>query len=59
MSERPLIEPLRPDDWETVRGIYLEGISTGHATFETQAPAWEKWDGDWSGVVLSIPMPAS
>ena len=46
MNDRPAIEPLRPDDWETVRGIYLEGISTGHATFETQAPAWEKWDSD-------------
>ena len=24
--------------------IYLEGIATGHATFETQAPSWQEWD---------------
>jgi len=27
-----------------VRSIYEEGIATGHATFETMAPAWEVWD---------------
>ena len=31
-------------DWEQMRSIYLEGIATGQATFETTAPAWEKWD---------------
>jgi L-amino acid N-acyltransferase YncA len=31
-------------DWEQVRFIYLEGIQTGQATFETEAPDWEKWD---------------
>lgn len=38
------IEPLRPDDWPAVRTIYLEGIATGHATFEQDAPDWESWD---------------
>ena len=38
------IRPLLPSDWETVREIYLEGIATGHATFETEAPDWTKWD---------------
>ncbi|HYP01285.1 MAG TPA: GNAT family N-acetyltransferase [Pyrinomonadaceae bacterium] len=38
------LDDMRPDDWEQVRAIYLEGISTGLATFETDAPAWEKWD---------------
>lgn len=32
------------DDWEQVRGIYLEGLATGQATFETEAPSWEQWD---------------
>lgn len=32
-------------DWEQVRAIYLEGIATGLATLETEAPMWEKWDG--------------
>jgi phosphinothricin acetyltransferase len=35
---------MRDDDWEQVRAIYLEGIATGDATFETGAPLWEKWD---------------
>ena len=38
------IDAMRPDDWEEVRAIYLEGIATGHATFESQAPEWGKWD---------------
>lgn len=32
------------EDWPQVRQIYLEGISSGNATFETEAPSWEKWD---------------
>jgi L-amino acid N-acyltransferase YncA len=38
------IAPLQPDDWPAVREIYAEGIATGNATFETELPAWEKWD---------------
>ena len=40
-----LIEAMQPDDWPAVRSIYLEGIATGQATFETEAPSWEDWDG--------------
>ena len=32
------------EDWPVVRAIYLEGIATKNATFETNAPDWEKWD---------------
>lgn len=39
-----VIEELKAEDWEQVRTIYLEGIATGQATFETDAPSWEKWD---------------
>ena len=39
-----LLDALQPSDWEQVRSIYLEGISSRSATFETDAPAWEKWD---------------
>jgi L-amino acid N-acyltransferase YncA len=35
---------MKTGDWEQVRAIYLEGIATGHATFEPGAPDWEKWD---------------
>jgi phosphinothricin acetyltransferase len=31
-------------DWDAVRRIYEEGIATGNATFETEAPAWSEWD---------------
>jgi phosphinothricin acetyltransferase len=27
-----------------VRSIYLEGIATGNATFETDVPDWQDWD---------------
>ena len=35
---------MTPDDWPNVRAIYLEGIATGNATFETDAPSWDAWD---------------
>lgn len=31
-------------DWARVRAIYIDGIATGHATFETEAPTWDHWD---------------
>jgi L-amino acid N-acyltransferase YncA len=31
-------------DWPNVASIYLEGIATGNATFETLTPSWEEWD---------------
>ena len=38
------VRPLLASDWESVRRIYQEGIATGNATFETEAPEWERWD---------------
>ena len=38
------IQPMTPADWEQVRAIYLEGIATGLASFEVEAPPWEEWD---------------
>ena len=38
------VRGLRPDDWPVVRAIYEEGIRSGNATFETEAPSWEEWD---------------
>ena len=38
------IRPLYPEDWPAVAGIYLEGIRTGNATFQTEAPSWEAWN---------------
>ncbi|MGH9198502.1 MAG: GNAT family N-acetyltransferase, partial [Acidimicrobiia bacterium] len=33
-------------DWSDVERIYLAGIATGHATFETTSPDWDKWEAD-------------
>lgn len=33
-------------DWYEVKAIYVEGIATGHATFETDVPQWEEWDSN-------------
>jgi L-amino acid N-acyltransferase YncA len=41
---RLLIAPLRPEHWPEVARIYADGIATGNATFETEVPAWERWD---------------
>lgn len=38
------IDTLHPGDWPQVCAIYLEGIATGNATFQTEAPLWEAWD---------------
>jgi phosphinothricin acetyltransferase len=45
-----LIRPMAPADWPGVRAVYLEGIATGNATFETEAPEWERWDAAHSAV---------
>lgn len=39
-----MIDEMRANDWEQVRAIYLEGIRSGHSTFETEAPSWDMWD---------------
>jgi phosphinothricin acetyltransferase len=39
-----VIEAMTPADWDQVRAIYLEGIASGQATFEIDAPSWEEWD---------------
>lgn len=40
----PTIAPMEAEHWEAVRAIYLEGIATGNATFQTEAPEWAAWD---------------
>ena len=45
-ASRPTIsvDAMVAGDWPDVSAIYLEGIATGNATFETLAPTWEQWD---------------
>jgi L-amino acid N-acyltransferase YncA len=44
MEKEFAIRQMVPEDWERLRSIYLEGLATGQATFETDAPSWEKWN---------------
>lgn len=37
------ISRMQPQHWDQVRSIYLEGIASGNATFETDAPDWHAW----------------
>jgi phosphinothricin acetyltransferase len=39
-----IVDAMRPEDWPAVRRIYEQGIATGNATFETEAPDWAAWD---------------
>ena len=45
------IRVMTAKDWEPVRAIYLAGIATGQATFETEAPTWTTWNNS------HLPMP--
>ena len=38
------IDAMDPACWPAVREIYLQGIRSGNATFELEAPEWEQWD---------------
>jgi len=38
------IELMTADDWPEVRRIYAEGIATGDATLEREAPDWNHFD---------------
>ncbi len=38
------LQAMTAGHWPAVRAIYEQGIATGNATFETQAPEWEAWD---------------
>jgi len=54
------VRDLREEDWPAVRAIYLDGIRSGLASFETEAPSWEDWDAahtlrlvaDWNDEVI-------
>jgi L-amino acid N-acyltransferase YncA len=43
-AENLAVKVMTPQDWGSVREIYLEGIGTGNATFEKSAPDWQTWD---------------
>jgi L-amino acid N-acyltransferase YncA len=57
------ITKLLAEHWPAVRAIYEEGIATGNATFQTEAPEWVAWNEAHLThsrlVALSTPTPAS
>ena len=38
------VRAMTPDDWPAVSRIYLEGIATERATFQTACPPYSAWD---------------
>jgi phosphinothricin acetyltransferase len=38
------ITALLPEHWSAVKAIYEDGLATGQASFQTNAPSWEEWD---------------
>ena len=38
------LQPLTAGHWPAVCAIYEQGIATGNATFQTDAPTWDEWD---------------
>ncbi len=38
------VETMQLSDWEQIRAIYLSGIASGDATFETEPPSREQWE---------------
>ena len=40
-----MIEKMTASHWEGVRAVYREGLATGEASFRTEVPEWEFWDG--------------
>lgn len=38
------IRSMHDGDWPAVQRIYRQGIATGHATFESEAPGWEQFN---------------
>jgi L-amino acid N-acyltransferase YncA len=39
-----IIERMTERDWDEVSSIFVQGLETGNATFETEAPDWARWN---------------
>ncbi len=42
--DKIIIRPMTPGDWGAVSRIYVEGIATEYATFQTECPPYTAWD---------------
>ena len=43
-SDVLVIEAMTRQHWSEVQAIYAAGIATGHATFESEPPDWDRFD---------------
>lgn len=39
-----IIDNIKKSDWQQVSDIYLAGVKTELATFQSDLPTWEEWD---------------
>lgn len=39
-----LFRNMKKEDWNSVAGIYKQGIETGNATFQKDIPTWDNWN---------------
>ena len=46
--------PMTAEDWPYVSKIYLEGIATEHATFQTTCPPYTAWDASHTLSLIHI-----
>jgi phosphinothricin acetyltransferase len=53
------IEPMTVADWPAVRRIYAQGIATGDATLEREAPDWNHFDHSHPAVCRLVARDAS
>lgn len=42
--DMPSVRAMAPTDWPAVHRIYEDGIATGTATLDTDAPSWMEWN---------------
>lgn len=47
IMEKMQIREFEPGDFPAVADIYLQGIATGQATFQTQGKDWPEWDASY------------
>jgi L-amino acid N-acyltransferase YncA len=43
-ADRILIDSMTAADWPAAAEIYRQGLETGHASFEAEAPGYDAWD---------------
>ena len=49
--DKIIIRPMTPEDWGAVSRIYVEGIATEYATFQTECPPYTAWDASHTKAV--------